>query len=107
MNLKNNIKNIATRFLLVFLILGQLSNAFLVTDLLESKEKITLNSDIDNSSKEDKNSMESEEESKILVNDLQSIYFSNESNTTDYITQNFKEVLNIEDFPPPESHFQV
>ncbi len=107
MDLKNNLKNIATRFLLVSLILGQLSNAFLVTDLLKSKEKIALNSDIDKSSKEDKNSMDSEEESKILLNDLKSIYFSNESNTTDYIAHNFKEVLNTEDFPPPESHFQV
>lgn len=107
MNLKNNIKNIATRFILVFLILGQLSNAFLVTDLLESKDKIALNSDIENSSKEDKNSLDSEEESKILINDLESIYFSNKSITSYFLEENFKEVLNTEDFPPPESHFQV
>tara|TARA_B100002019_G_C21231280_1_gene580226 strand:- start:190 stop:513 length:324 start_codon:yes stop_codon:yes gene_type:complete len=107
MNPKNKLKNSASRFLLMFLILSQLSNAFLVTDLLDTKDKIVLNSDIDNSSKEDKNSLDSAEESKILVNYFHSIFFSNESNTIDYIVENFNEVSNTEDLPPPESNFQA
>ena len=107
MNPKNKIKNSAIRFLLLFLILSQLSNALLVTDLLDTKEKIAFNSDVDNNSKEDKNSLDSTEESKILVNYFHSIYLSNGSNIIDHIAENFTEVLNGEDFPPPESDFQV
>ena len=102
MNPKNKLKNSASRFLLVFLILSQLSNAFLVTDLLDTKDKIVLNSDIDNSSKEDKNSLDSAEESKIFEEYFHPIFFLNESLTSNYLAQNFIEVLSSKDFPPPE-----
>ena len=103
----NNIKSLATKYLLAFLILCQLSNAFLVTDLLINKEKIAFSSDIDNSSKEDKNSLDGEEEIKILDNSPHAFYFSNDSNTINYIVQNFTEVLKTENFPPPEQPSRV
>ena len=84
------------------MILCQISNAFLVTDFLINKENIALSSDIDNNSKEDKNSFDSEEEIKIFESFLNRIYFTNESNRINYIAQNFKEVLKTENFPPPE-----
>lgn len=99
---KNNIKNIANRLLLVFLILCQISNAFLVTDFLINKENIALSSDVDNNSKEDKNSFDSEEEIKIFESFLNRIYFTNKSKRINYIAQNFTEVLKTENFPPPE-----
>lgn len=102
MSTVNNIRNSASRFLLAFLILSQLSNALLVVDLLDIREKIVLNNEIDNSSKEDKNNTDITEESKIFEKCFHAIYFSNESMTTNYIVQNFTEVLNTEDFPPPE-----
>lgn len=95
------------KYLLAFLILCQLSNAFLVTDLLVNKEKIAFSSDIDNSSKEDKNSLDCEEEIKILDNSLHAVYFSNDSNTINHIVQNFAEVLKKENFPPPEQPSRV
>lgn len=104
---KNNIKNPASRLLLMFLILSQLFNALLVVDLLDIGDKIVLNSEVDNSAKEDKNTLDCGEEFKILYNLFDSIYFSNDSMTIDYIVQNFKEVLNSEDFPPPEANSQV
>ena len=95
------------KYLLAFLILCQLSNAFLVTDLLVNKEKIAFSSDIDNSSKEDKSSLDGEEEIKILDNSLHAVYFSNDSNTINHIVQNFAEVLKTENFPPPEQPSRV
>lgn len=102
MNAYNNIKFPAIKYLLAFLILCQISNAFLVTDFLINKENIALSSDIDNNSKEDKNSFDSEEEIKIFESFLNRIYFTNESNRINYIAQNFKEVLKTENFPPPQ-----
>ncbi|MDA9679409.1 hypothetical protein N9T96_00025 [Flavobacteriaceae bacterium] len=102
MNLKNNIKNIATRLLLVFLILGQLSNSFLVFDIMDIREKIVLNNDIDNNSKEDKNNTDVMEESKILEEYYHSLLYFNGSSTTDYVVQSFFDVSNSKDFPPPE-----
>ena len=71
MNAYNNFKFPAIKYLLAFLILCQISNAFLVTDFLINKENIALSSDIDNNSKEDKNSFDSEEEIKIFESFLQ------------------------------------
>lgn len=102
MNAYNNIKFPATKYLLAFLILCQISNAFLVTDFLINKENIALSSDIDNNSKEDKNSFDSEEEIKIFESFLNRIYLTNESKRINYIAQNFTEVLKTENFPPPE-----
>ena len=107
MNTNSNIKSLAMKYLLAFLILCQLSNAFLVTDLLVNKEKIAFSSDIDNSSKEDKNSLDCEEEIKILDNSIHAVYFSNDSNTINHIVQNFAEVLKTENFPPPEQPSRV
>lgn len=107
MSLKNSIKNIFTRYLLVFLILGQLSNAFLVTNLLESKNKIAFSSDADNNSKEDKNNLDGEEESKILESLFHPIDFPNKSNHCSHFIQNFTDVSNTEDFPPPEQFLLI
>tara|TARA_B100000965_G_C19449072_1_gene694381 strand:+ start:239 stop:496 length:258 start_codon:yes stop_codon:yes gene_type:complete len=82
--------------------LSQLSNALLVSDLLISKDQIILNSDLDNNSKEEKNSFDFEEEIKILENYFHSIYFLNESKTINYLVQDVKDVLKTKDFPPPE-----
>lgn len=99
---KNEIKNLANRLLLVFLILSQLSNALLVSDLLDIRDKIALNSDIDNSAKEDKSTLDNAEESKILEKYFHSIYFSAKSTAFDYLIESFKEVVNTDDLPPPE-----
>ena len=99
---KNDIKNLANRLALVFLILSQLSNSLLVVDLLDIRDKIVLNSDIDNSAKEDKSSLDSAEESKILENYFHSIYFSGKSTAFDYLIESFKEIVNSDDLPPPE-----
>ena len=99
---KNEIKNIANRLLLVFLILSQLSNALLIVDLFDTRDKIALNSDIDNSAKEDKSSWDNAEESKILENYFHSIYFSAKSTAFDYLIESFKDVVNNHDLPPPE-----
>jgi hypothetical protein len=107
MNADNNIKFPGIKYLLVFLILCQISNAFLVTDFLINKENIALSSDIDNNSKEDKNSFDSEEEIKIFESFLNRIYFTIESNRINYIVQNFTEVLKTENFPPPEQPSRV
>ncbi len=97
-----NIKTKVVKFFLWFLILSQLSNALLVSDLLISKDQIILNSDLDNNSKEEKNSFDFEEEIKILENYFHSIYFLNESKTINYLVQDVKDVLKTKDFPPPE-----
>tara|TARA_B100001250_G_scaffold27713_1_gene22799 strand:- start:1215 stop:1532 length:318 start_codon:yes stop_codon:yes gene_type:complete len=97
-----NIKTKVVKFFLWFLILSQLSNALLVSDLLISKDQIILNSDLDNNSKEEKNSFDFEEEIKILENYFHSIYFLNDSKTINYLVQDVKDVLKTKDFPPPE-----
>jgi len=51
--------------MLTFLIVCLLSNAFLVTDILIAKDNIALSTDIENNSKEDKNTLDIEEEPKI------------------------------------------
>jgi hypothetical protein len=102
MNAYINIKFPGIKYLLAFLILCQISNAFLATDFLVNKENIALSSDIDNNSKEDKNSIDSEEEIKIFESFLNRIYFTNEPNIINSIAQNFTEVLKTENFPPPE-----
>lgn len=107
MNVINHINYLASKFLLVLLILSQLFNAFLVTDYIINKEKTAFNIDFDNSSKEDKNSLDCEEESKILDNSLYAIYFSNESNTINFIVQNHTEVPKKGDFPPPKQPFRL
>ena len=60
MAILNFFRSSATRFLLVFLILSKMSNALLVFDLIDIREKIVLNNDVDNNSKEDKNNTEDE-----------------------------------------------
>ena len=60
------IKSLATRYLLLFLILGQLSNAFLLSDFIVESDQIVLGSDMDNNPKEDKNNFDGEEEVKIF-----------------------------------------
>ena len=97
-----NIKTKVVKFFLWFLILSQLSNALLVSDLLISKDQIILNSDLDNNSKEEKNSFDFEEEIKILENYSHSIYFLNDSKKINYLVQDVKDVLKTKDFPPPE-----
>ena len=98
----NFFRSSATRFLLVFLILSQMSNALLVFDLMDIREKIVLNNDVDNNSKEDKNNTDIMEEFKILEENYHSIFFFCESSSTNYLVQNFIEVSNSKDFPPPE-----
>ena len=66
MSIGNNVMNSTTRFFLALLILSQLSNALLLVNLFDVQEKIVLNSDIDNNSKEDKNNIDITEESKIF-----------------------------------------
>ena len=102
MTIGNFFRSSATRFLLVFLILSQMSNALLVFDLIDIREKIVLNNDVDNNSKEDKNNTDIMEEFKILEENYHSFFFFNESLTTNYVVQNFFEVSNSKDFPPPE-----
>lgn len=102
MSVGNNIRNLTTRFLLALLILSQLSNALLLVSLFDIQEKIVLNSDVDNNSKEDKNNIDITEESKIFEEYFHPIFFLNESLTSNYLAQNFIEVLSSKDFPPPE-----
>ena len=102
MSIGNNVMNSTTRFFLALLILSQLSNTLLLVNLFDVQEKIVLNSDIDNSSKEDKNNIDITEESKIFEGYFYAIFFLNESSTSSYLAQNFVEVLNSKDFPPPE-----
>ena len=102
MNNKNKIKNLSNKLIFLFLILIQTSNTLLIVDLLDYQDKIALNSDADNSAKEDKNTLDSLEESKIFCNYFHYIYFSNELKNIDYTAQNLNEVLNPKDLPPPE-----
>ena len=102
MSVGNNIRNSTTRFLMALLILSQLSNALLLVNLFDIQEKIVLNSDVDNNSKEDKNNIDITEESKIFEEYFNPIFFLNESLTSNYLSQNFIEVLSSKDFPPPE-----
>lgn len=102
MSIGSSIRNLATKLLLVFLIFSQISNALQVTNLLDFKEKIVLNNEVDNNSKEDKNNTDISEESKIFEQYFSPVFFLNESSITNHIVQNFTEVLNAEDLPPPE-----
>tara|TARA_B100001939_G_scaffold308265_1_gene288782 strand:- start:50 stop:367 length:318 start_codon:yes stop_codon:yes gene_type:complete len=102
MSIGNNVMNSTTRFFLALLILSQLSNALLLVNLFEVQEKIVLNSDIDNNSKEDKNNIDITEESKIFEAYFHAIFILDESSTSNYLAQNFIEVLSSKDFPPPE-----
>jgi hypothetical protein len=79
-----------------------MSNALLVFDLIDIREKIVLNNDVDNNSKEDKNNTDIMEESKILEENYQSFFFFCESSSTNYLVQNFIEVSNSKYSPPPE-----
>lgn len=97
-----SIKITVANYILVLLILSQFSNALLVTDFLVNKDKIALNSDVDNNTKEDKNTFDSEEETKILEDFFHAIGFSVELNSFNDLIQNLPEALNTEDFPPPE-----
>lgn len=96
------IKSLATRYLLLFLILGQLSNAFLLSDFIVESDQIVLGSDMDNNPKEDKNNFDGEEEVKIFQNHFHKIYFSDVVRIYNFFIQDFSDVLNTKDFPPPE-----
>ena len=74
----------------------------LLVNLFDIQEKIVLNSDVDNNSKEDKNNIDITEESKIFEEYFNPIFFLNESLTSNYLSQNFIEVLSSKDFPPLE-----
>ncbi len=102
MSIGNNVMDSTTKFFLALLILSQLSNALLLVNLFDVQEKIVLNSDIDNNSKEDKNNIDITEESKIFEAYFHAIFFLDESSTSNYLAQNFIEVLSSKDFPPPE-----
>ena len=102
MSIGNNVIGSTTKFLLALLILSQLSNALLLVDLLDIQEKIVLNSDVDNNSKDDKNNIDLTEESKIFEEYFHPIFFIDESSNSNYLAQNFVEFLNSKDFPPPE-----
>ena len=102
MSIGNNVMNSTTRFFLALLILSQLSNALLLVNLFYVQEKIVLNSDIDNNSKEDKNNIDIIEESKIFEAFFHAIFFFHELSTSNYLAKNFIEVLSSKDFPPPE-----
>lgn len=102
MSIGNNVMNSTTRFFLALLILSQLSNALLLVNLFDVQEKIVLNSDIDNNSKEDKNNIDITEESKIFEAYFHAIFILDESSTSNYLAKNFFEVLSSKDFPPPE-----
>ena len=102
MAIVNFFRSSATRFLLVFLILSQMSNSLLVFDLIDIREKIVLNNDFDNNSKEDKNNTDIMEESKILEEDNHSFFFFCESSSINYLVKNLIEVSNSKDSPPPE-----
>ena len=88
--------------MLIFLIVCLLSNAFLVTDILIAKDNIALSTDIDNNSKEDKNTLDIEEEPKILDYFSHHLYSNVSANTSNYLILGIKDVLNTEDLPPPE-----
>jgi hypothetical protein len=92
----------ATNFMLTFLIVCLLSNAFLVTDILIAKDNIALSTDIENNSKEDKNTLDIEEEPKILDYFSHHLYSNVSANTSNYLILGIKDVLNTEDLPPPE-----
>ena len=102
MSIGNNFMNSTTRFFMALLILSQLSNTLLLVDLLDIQEKIVLNSDVDNNSKDDKNNIDLTEESKIFEEYFHAIFFLDESSTSNYLAKNFIEVLSSKDFPPPE-----
>ena len=102
MSIGNNVMNSTTRFFLALLILSQLSNALLLVNLFYVQEKIVLNSDIDNNSKEDKNNIDITEESKIFEAYFHAIFILDESSTSNYLAKNCFEVLSSKDFPPPE-----
>ena len=102
MSIGNNVMNSTTKFFLALLILSQLSNALLLVNLFYVQEKIVLNSDIDNNSKEDKNNIDIIEESKIFEAFFHAIFFFHEPSTSNYLAKNFIEVLSSKDFPPPE-----
>ena len=89
MSIGNNVMNSTTRFFLALLILSQLSNALLLVNLFDVQEKIVLNSDIDNNSKEDKNNIDITEESKIFEAYFHAIFILDESSTSNYLAKNF------------------
>jgi len=97
-----NIKNLATKYFVLFLILGQLSNAFMLLDSIAESDQIVMSSDMDNNSKEDKNNSDFEEEIKIFENFLHNFYISSDYKIYNFFIQEFSDVLNTEDFPPPE-----
>ena len=89
MSIGNNVMNSTTRFFLALLILSQLSNALILVNLFDVQEKIVLNSDIDNNSKEDKNNIDITEESKIFEAYFHAIFILDESSTSNYLAKNF------------------
>ena len=107
MSVGYNIRNSTTRFLLALLILSQLSNALLLVNLFDIQEKIVLNSDVDNNSKEDKNNIDITEESKIFEAYFHAIFFLDESSTSNFLAKKFIEVLSSKDFPPPELNHRI
>lgn len=102
MKASTNIKNLATKYFVLFLILGQLSNAFMLLDSIADSDQIVMSSDMDNNSKEDKNNSDFEEEIKIFENFLHNFYISSDYKIYNFFIQEFSDVLNTEDFPPPE-----
>ena len=102
MKASTNIKNSATKYFVLFLILGQLSNAFMLLDSIADSDQIVMSSDMDNNSKEDKNNSDFEEEIKIFENCLHNFYISSDYKIYNFFIQEFSDVLNTEDFPPPE-----
>jgi len=97
-----NIKKLATKYNVLCLILGQLSNAFMLLDSIADSDQIVMSSDMDNNSKEDKNNSDFEEEIKIFENFLHNFYISSDYKIYNFFIQEFSDVLNTEDFPPPE-----
>ena len=98
-----NIKISVTKYIFMILILSQLSNTFLLTDFLVNEDKIAYtNGDVDQNNKEDKNSFDNEEETKILEGFFHVIGYSVELNSFNYLLQNLSDELNHKDFPPPE-----
>ena len=102
MKSQNIYRTSATNFMLTFLIFCLLSNTFLVTDILIAKDNIGLSTDIDNNFKEDKNTLDIEEEPKILDYFSHDLYSDVSANTSNFLISGIKDVLNTEDLPPPE-----
>ena len=88
--------------MLTFLMVCIMTNACLVTDIIIAKDNIALSTDIDKNSKEDKNTLDIEEEPKIIDYFSHHLYSNVSANTSNFLILGIKDVLNTEDLPPPE-----